>query len=302
MDIGQRPAGCRYGPIARPGRRWCCEVGHDCRPCDLAKAEEGKNEHDHDDQADEINDAVHVSPPEGLGHASAEAVNEHQTFDETRRFRRPHCSTTCGAVLLMHKRCVPAERLGRWGVFCSKHDSCPACRTGARAFAQGDMSSVSIAGCCEHLRHSLGRFVAALDRVAQDVARSPDAAPRTAATINVFVVLACAALTLAPPPPPPPPRSDTIAAKPIDGDAGVAAVPGGPVRIVGATPRSDECREQVWPYIEPRCLTRLDPPKAKAEAAAAIAAGTRERATAGAAPVAPETSSSRAGPGRSSPA
>jgi hypothetical protein len=35
----------------------------------------------------------------------------------------------------------------------------------------------------------------------------------------------------------------------------VADLPRGPVKIIGGAPRSENCADQVWPYIERRCLT-----------------------------------------------
>ena len=160
------------------------------------------------------------------------------------------------------------------------------------------MSSLSIAGCFGHLRQLLGRFAPAADRPPPDPACTRGADPRTAATISLLAVIVCAASTFALPP-----RPGAIPAKPGDDVvAGGTAGPAGPVRIVGATPRSDDCREQVWPYIEQRCLTRVERPTAKVEVAAPIAAETRERVTAGAAPVARETAALPATPARFFPA
>jgi hypothetical protein len=47
-------------------------------------------------------------------------------------------------------------------------------------------------------------------------------------------------------------------------------VPAAPVKIVGASPRSEACDAQVWPYIEGRCLVRAPaqqaPPRAETTA------------------------------------
>ena len=143
--------------------------------------------------------------------------------------------------------------------------------------------SLSIAGCFGHLRQLLGRLVAPAERLSPHPQHVRDGDPRTAATISLLGVLACAALTLLLPP-----RPVSVTAAPADRlAAGGTAAPPGPVRIVGATPRSDDCREQVWPYIEPRCLTRVDRPKAKVEAAAPIAADARERIQTETAPAVP---------------
>jgi hypothetical protein len=49
---------------------------------------------------------------------------------------------------------------------------------------------------------------------------------------------------------------------------------GAPVKIIGATPRSENCEGQVWPYIESRCLLRTaaKPRAAETTGAAPIAA------------------------------
>jgi hypothetical protein len=48
-------------------------------------------------------------------------------------------------------------------------------------------------------------------------------------------------------------------------------VPVAPVKIVGASPRSEACDAQVWPYIEGRCLVRAPAPAAPpAETTAAV--------------------------------
>ena len=52
------------------------------------------------------------------------------------------------------------------------------------------------------------------------------------------------------------------------------------VKIIGARPRSENCAEQVWPYIEPRCLTRVHAARPASPASDAAAA----RSTTGAAP------------------
>jgi hypothetical protein len=75
----------------------------------------------------------------------------------------------------------------------------------------------------------------------------PIADPRAAATITLLAVAAAAvvALMLSPPAVGPAAR-----APPLERSAAA------PVKIVGATPRSESCDGQVWPYIEGRCLVR----------------------------------------------
>src|SRR5215475_1516549 len=103
--------------------------------------------------------------------------------------------------------------------------------------AKGDMSSVSIEGCFAHLRHLFGRLATTADRRPPEPAR-PMADPRIAITVTLLLVITAAAAW------PRSPRPGAAAAKPEDALAGAAAVRAGPVRIVGATPRSDNCSEQ----------------------------------------------------------
>src|SRR5262245_3676941 len=86
----------------------------------------------------------------------------------------------------------------------------------------------------------------------------PRLEPRASASITLVAILAVATPALlwargaANVPQVPSDRADTRAAHK-------------PVKIVGATLRSENCADQVWPYIEPRCLTRG--PAAQAPAA-----------------------------------
>jgi len=144
------------------------------------------------------------------------------------------------------------------------------------------MSSVSIEGRFAHLRHLFGRLGTTADRPPPPA--RPMADLRIAVTVTLLLVITTTAATW-----PRSPRPGAAAAKPEDAAADAAAVPAGPVRIVGASPRGDNCSEQVWPYIERRCLTRAHRPQRQAQAAApeagaAAGAGARERATVGAAP------------------
>src|SRR5215510_6799550 len=80
--------------------------------------------------------------------------------------------------------------------------------------------------------------------------RLPRATPRVAASVTLLGVVASGALALAPQRSAPAPQPARALA--ANGETATFA----PVKIVGAAPRSDNCAEQVWPYIEQRCLTR----------------------------------------------
>jgi hypothetical protein len=109
-------------------------------------------------------------------------------------------------------------------------------------------------------------------------ARLPRANPRLAASVTLLAVLMSAALALVP-------QRAATTAQSISETPHTVAVPAAPVKIVGATPRSDNCAEQVWPYIEQRCLRRAaDRPKTSppAHTASADEAQSGKRATVGA--------------------
>jgi hypothetical protein len=81
--------------------------------------------------------------------------------------------------------------------------------------------------------------------------RLPRADARIATTATLLGMTASAALTFTQPP-----QLRTTATKPaVDAPADATAPLAGPVKIIGAAPRSENCAEQVWPYIEQRCLT-----------------------------------------------
>jgi hypothetical protein len=74
---------------------------------------------------------------------------------------------------------------------------------------------------------------------------------RAAATVTLLTVAVAAVygMALAPAPPLQSPALPSSAA-PVERRAAA------PVKIIGATPRSEACQAQVWPYIEGRCLVR----------------------------------------------
>jgi hypothetical protein len=90
------------------------------------------------------------------------------------------------------------------------------------------------------------------DRTEPDRDRSTD--PRVPASITLLgAVIAAAMLFL--------PTRQPAANLPQTASVGPAKGVAPPVKIIGAAPRGEECADQVWPYIEPRCLTRA--PNAK---------------------------------------
>jgi hypothetical protein len=106
--------------------------------------------------------------------------------------------------------------------------------------------------------------------------------PRAAATVTLLAVTLVAAfgLQLSLPAGMPLP-SATATVTPAE------RVPAAPVKIIGASPRSDACDAQVWPYIEGRCLVRAPAaPRAETTAAAAPPAASRAETT-GSAPAVP---------------
>jgi hypothetical protein len=122
------------------------------------------------------------------------------------------------------------------------------------------------------------------------------AGPRVGASVTLAGVVASAGLAPAFSPRPATPPA-TIAVTQAD-TASTAATGASPahVKIIGATPRSENCAEQVWPYIERRCLTRtVDQPRVHF-APAAVADANRP-----AAPTAPQAAPASRTPGDSAP-
>src|SRR5205814_912209 len=76
--------------------------------------------------------------------------------------------------------------------------------------------------------------------------------PRIRATAVLLAVLASAAWVFVGSPQRPAQEAKPPVAARVD-----ASAAGGPVKFVGAAPKSSNCAEQVWPYIEQRGLTRI---------------------------------------------
>src|SRR4051794_29740053 len=85
------------------------------------------------------------------------------------------------------------------------------------------------------------------DRTGLDRDRPTD--PRVPASITALGAVMAAAMLFLPTRQPAAHLPQTAAVGPAKGMAT-------PVKIVGAAPRGENCADQVWPYIEPRCLTR----------------------------------------------
>lgn len=145
------------------------------------------------------------------------------------------------------------------------------------------MASASVPLCFDHLRRLAGCLPQLAEQLQACIVGLPRADARIAATATLLGVTASAALTFTQPP-----QLRTTATKPaVDAPADATAPLAGPVKIIGAAPRSENCAEQVWPYIEQRCLTRAaDKPKASpvASEGAPGDGSARERATSGLAP------------------
>jgi hypothetical protein len=137
----------------------------------------------------------------------------------------------------------------------------------------------------DRLRRLLGRLGSLPLQLSRRLDRLPRMDAPIAASVTLVAVVLSAALSFVVGPQP----RATSAQPTGDAPATATASPGAPVKIVGAAPRSDNCAEQVWPYIERRCLTRPgDNPKTMSavQGAAPSAPPARggERATTSAAP------------------
>jgi hypothetical protein len=82
--------------------------------------------------------------------------------------------------------------------------------------------------------------------------RAGDPRAITAAALGALVL--CAGLSMATAP------SPTAAVAAVEPRA-VEPVPTGPVRMLDGAPRSEQCEEQTWPYIDRRCLRRAAEPR-----------------------------------------
>ena len=129
--------------------------------------------------------------------------------------------------------------------------------------------------------HRLDALRSVMDELRARIARHAPSTPRLAASVTLLAVIASGAVALMP-------RSATTAPPPASPARQSAAVPPVPVKIIGAAPRGENCAEQVWPYIEPRCLKGAsDRPTRPAGAAAPneTTPPSTTHATNGAAPV-----------------
>src|SRR3954452_6565091 len=84
------------------------------------------------------------------------------------------------------------------------------------------------------------------------LAQDRHADPRVATTITTLAVMMAAALCLVPTRQ----HASNLPDLPQTAAVGGGETASGPVKMIGATPRSENCADQVCPYIEPRCLTR----------------------------------------------
>lgn len=124
------------------------------------------------------------------------------------------------------------------------------------------------------------------DRTRVDEDRHAD--PRVAATITLLGVVMAAALHVVA-------DRHPAANSPQTAAVESTAVAPTPVKIIGAAPRGESCADQVWPYIEPRCLTRA-PDARPATPATGQAKVDVARTTTGAAPTERAAPAERAAP------
>jgi hypothetical protein len=105
----------------------------------------------------------------------------------------------------------------------------------------------------------LSERLASLGRPAGAGVRRLGGSSRAAATVSLAAVIASAALAFAFSPAP------KTAAKQVAGVVVADAGDGAAVKMIGAAPRGENCADQVWPYIERRCLVRgIGRPQTKA--------------------------------------
>jgi len=146
-------------------------------------------------------------------------------------------------------------------------------------------ASASVYRRLDYLRRLAGRLGSLPLQFCRRIDRLPRADAPIAASVTLVSVILAAALTFAVAP-----HQRATSTQPTsDAPATALASPGAPVKIVGAAPRSDNCAEQVWPYIERRCLARaVDNPRTNSAVEratpSASASQSEERAAIGAAP------------------
>src|SRR5262249_13453320 len=152
-----------------------------------------------------------------------------------------------------------------------------------------------IGSCVEPDRRVAGRFRPALRRPVDNGVTQP---PRLAASATLACPAEGAALALAAPLPGCDGRGCTdrrtaaaVRIDPVQGDSAVAAPVinerlsevshpvAAPARIIGAAPRGGTCSEQVWPYIEARCLTRAAENRQDAQSPARSSSGRVDAST-----------------------
>lgn len=149
-----------------------------------------------------------------------------------------------------------------------------------------------IVSCVEPVRRVAGCFRPALRGPVDNGVTQPS---RLAASTTLACAAVGAAIALAAPLPGCDGRGCTdrrtaaaVRIDPVQGDSAVAAPVinerlsevshpvAAPARIIGAAPRGGNCSEQVWPYIEARCLTRAAENRPDAHASARSPSGRAE--------------------------
>jgi hypothetical protein len=133
----------------------------------------------------------------------------------------------------------------------------------------------------DRLRGSAGYFPPLVRGLAEIRARLASADQRVVAGVGLALIVSSAALAFVFMP-----SRDAKPSRAAQPEAMRSTA--APVKIIGAAPRSDNCAEQVWPYIERRCLNHAaDQPRANSPAKDGVSSASvsqAERATTGAAP------------------
>jgi hypothetical protein len=112
-----------------------------------------------------------------------------------------------------------------------------------------------------------------------DVGGSSSVGARVTTTGTLLGVLGFAALAVIFVPPASTTSQSPAANAPAAPAAPVERTSGASVKIIGATPRSEDCEGQVWPYIEGRCLVRAAAKPRPAETTGAAPIETPDVAT-----------------------